>query len=227
MGYYKTIVCLANSTKKNGYCIAGKVWEKGQKAEWIRPVSHRSSRELSKKERCYDDKSEPNLLDIIIVPCEKSSPEPHQRENHLIDPHYYWEKEGSLAWEDLQQFVDSPESLWQTGNHSYSGKNNRVPEGEVTGDSLLLISVKDITLRVGVKAPEYPDSRRVVRGYFYYGGVAYLMDVTDPFIEQHYLAQPDGDYSIKKPLLCISLSDPYKGHCYKLITSILDKERFL
>ena len=44
---YKTIICLANSRKKGGYCIAGKEIVNHQVTpKWIRPVSDTESGEL-------------------------------------------------------------------------------------------------------------------------------------------------------------------------------------
>jgi hypothetical protein len=226
MGYNKIIICLANSRKKSGRCIAGKIRDKGRNREWVRPVSHRPSRQLLKQERCYEDKSEPNLLDIILVPLKNFSPLPHQRENHLINTDYYWQKENVLAWKDLSQLLDSPASLWQPNYHSYSGLNDRIPEQLAGGDSLYLIALGKLVVKVGKKAPEYSDSKRKVQGNFSYKGIKYRIDVTDPIIEDQFLAKPDGSYTIKDPILCISLGDPYNKFCYKLIAAVLFEERF-
>ena len=80
---------------------------------------------------------------------------------------------------------------------------------------------------MGLKAPEYPDSKRAVRGEFTYRNVNYRIDVTDPFIESHYLQQSDGQYDIAHPVLCLSLGDPFQGYYYKLIAAVLYPERFL
>ena len=157
--------------------------------------------------------------------CDSHQPLSHQRENHVIDPDSYWKKQGRLPWEDIQAWIDTPNTLWNLGQRSYSGLNNRVATGQENGTSLYLISVERLRLLVGRKTPEYPDSKRAVRGEFVYRGTNYRMDVTDPVVESKYLLQADGQYDILRPVLCISLGDPYKGYFYKLIAAVLYPER--
>ena len=71
----KRIVCLANSRKMSGRCIAGKeLLEDGRVGGWIRPVSDREDEEVSEFERQYDDGAEPRILDVIDVPVLNSLP---------------------------------------------------------------------------------------------------------------------------------------------------------
>lgn len=224
MVYVKTIVCFANSRKIAGRCIAGKEWENEQPGEWIRPVSSRSTHEISEEERRYQDGRTPQLLDILQVPCNAPQPLHHQRENHVIDSGYYWVKTGQLPCSDIHSWLDNPANLWVTGQSSYSGVNNRVAVGQENGISLYLVQVECLRLLVGRKTQDYPDSKRAVRGQFKYNGVAYLMDVTDPNVEKNFLALDDGEYDIPNPVLCISLGDPYQEFYYKLIAAILCSE---
>lgn len=226
MKYSKTIVCFANSRKTSGRCIAGKEWRDGNPGEWVRPVSTRPTHEIAEEERRYEDGRDPQLLDIVLVPCESHQPLAYQRENHVIDPTDYWTPRGTLAWKNIASWFDKPNTLWGTGQSSYTGLHNRVAIGQEDGSSLYLISVERLRLLVGRKAPEYHDSKRAVRGEFSYRGTTYRMDVTDPAIEQKYLGQTDGQYELTKPVLCVSLGDPYQGYFYKLLAGVLYAERF-
>ena len=60
----KTIVCLANSYKHGGRCIAGIDIDNGQ---WIRLHGNSTDGALCACEYMLDDGSEPRLLDVIEV----------------------------------------------------------------------------------------------------------------------------------------------------------------
>lgn len=171
MTYTKTMLCLANSRKTSGRCIAGKEWNNGNPGSWFRPVSSRATHEISEEERRFQNGQDSKLLDIISIPCSKPQPSPYQGENHLIDPKYYWEKVGSVNWRDLDQWLDHPASLWNNGESSYAFLNNRVQEGYAGDTSLYLVAVESLEVLVGPKSEQFP--KRIVRGQFTYQGVQY------------------------------------------------------
>ena len=97
----KRIVCLANSRKLNGRCVAGKeILEDGNIGRWVRPVSARKSEEVSEYERQYEDGGEPRVLDVIDVPLLSARPKNYQQENWLLDPDRYWERVCHVSWTD-------------------------------------------------------------------------------------------------------------------------------
>ena len=91
----KRIVCLANSRKLSGRCVAGK--EIGTNC-WIRPVSDRENGEVSEYERQYEDGTDPLVLDIIDVPLLNAQPKDFQQENWLLDPDQYWRRVRRVRW---------------------------------------------------------------------------------------------------------------------------------
>ena len=85
MSIVKHIVCLANSRKLHGRCIAGKELRDERSIGWLRPVSAREHEEVSEYECQYLDGSDPQVLDILQVPLLAARPKGYQQENWLLD----------------------------------------------------------------------------------------------------------------------------------------------
>jgi hypothetical protein len=67
--YKKTIVCLANSIKDNGRCIAGREVLANRYGGWIRPVSDRATAELSLAEYGIGTINAPSFWTSLKSPC--------------------------------------------------------------------------------------------------------------------------------------------------------------
>lgn len=226
MSYSKKIVCLANSRKISGRCIAGKELLEGNYNEWIRPVSKRATGEISEYEKRFEDGEHPHVLDIITIPFVEHRPHNYQQENHLIDDGYYWEKEGTLSLSELPKVVDAvPDELWLNGYSSYNGINDRIPEPEANRleSSLLLIQPDTLTISVEIEGAEFDNGKRKVRAIFTHNNHQYKLAVTDPRIESHFLKNEDGQYEVNvgEVYMCISIGEPYNDYCYKLVASII------
>lgn len=227
MGYRRTIVCLANSRKRLGRCVAGKEADRPGFGGWIRAVTIRETGEVYPDERRYAGRAEPELLDIASI--EFTEPRPHgcQSENHLIDCRTQWVREGRLCWNDLDEALDrEPDHLWLDGRKSWNGVNDRMPlaHADTLSDSLRLIEPVNLVLYVGEEGVGMGKPRRRVRAGFRFGREYYLLAVTDPVIEREYLGRRDGEYSISTARLCISISEPFEGNCYKLVAGIMQPE---
>jgi hypothetical protein len=224
--YTKTIICVANSRKISGRCIAGKEIGRGKVGSWVRPVSERSTGELSEEDRRFQDGQDPKLLDVIRVPMVEPRPHGYQTENHLIDDRYYWTKEREASWDDLKSALDSASGpLWDNSSSSYSGLHDRVEEAVANGlgTSLRLIEVANLKIMVRVEGAEFGNGKRKIRGRFTIDGSEYWLAVTDPVIERKYLAGKDGEFNLGSAILCISLGEPYGGYAYKLIAGVFLK----
>jgi putative nucleic acid modification protein with dual OB domain len=220
----KRFVCLANSRKLYGRCIAGRELVADVPGEWIRPVSNREHEEVSEYERQYVDGGDPRVLDIIDVPLLGPRVKSYQSENWLLDPKRYWRKVGEFRRDDLSLLVDPPCILWLNGHGTYSGRNDCVPAEDAgkVGSSLKLIAVPDgLKLRVYKPGEARGDPKRRVQAHFSFGGVGYRLWVTDPLIESAYLAQLDGMYALGPSYLTISLGEPWHGNCYKFVAAII------
>src|ERR1700731_102602 len=129
--YVKKIICLANSRKDSGRCVAGKELAGDKLGGWIRPVSERPTGEVSEEERRFENGQDPKPLDIIAIPMIQARPHNFQSENHLIDDQYYWAKEGQATWDQIRAAIDRiPGPLWDNSSpDTHNGVNDRVEEG--------------------------------------------------------------------------------------------------
>ncbi|MBM3752803.1 MAG: hypothetical protein FJW38_02335 [Acidobacteria bacterium] len=138
MNSARRLVCLANSRKPDGRCIAGKSLTGG---EWIRPVSARLGAELTSAEcRCVDGCA-PALLDVIDIPLSRADPRGHQRENYLIAAGPKWSRIGKVTWQEALALVDDADVLWVNDFSTTDGRNDRVPPENIGSceNSLALI----------------------------------------------------------------------------------------
>lgn len=223
----KRIVCLANSRKLAGRCIAGREWiEEHGAGSWVRPVSARENQEVSEYERQYKDGSDPRVLDIVNIPVLGPQSKDYQTENWLLDPGYYWEKIGVFSLRDMPELVDPIAPLWINGQSTYHGWNDKILLESVdsVSNSLRLIHVKRLNLAVFNPGEAFDNPKRRVQGQFIHAGTGYKLWVTDPGYERAYLAKPNGIYNIGECYLTISLGEPFEGACYKLIAAIIRAE---
>lgn len=223
MGYSKTIVCLANSRKLSGRCIAGREVADDRFGAWVRPVSTRATREVSEEERWYENGDDPKLLDLVKIQLLQHEPEQHQQENHVFDDGYYWEKTGRVSWQFVQDAVEFPDQLWENLSESNSGKNDQVDvdRAELISASRYLIKPENLSiLLVSTRS-----SKRQVRAQFQFQSTNYNLAVTDPVIECYCRAKGTEVTPVHDALLCLSLSEPLNGFFYKLVAGVITSKR--
>ncbi|MHC1729000.1 MAG: DNA helicase RecQ [Syntrophobacteraceae bacterium] len=215
------IVCLANSRKYSGRCIAGKELLPDGIGNWIRPVSGIGTGELSPSEITLKEGRAPELLDILVLHLGEECPHFYQTENRVAaDTH--WSREGAIPKYRLPELCDGVEKLWINGHHSQSGMNDRVPmeiANEKITSSLLFIRASDFCVIVG---EDIRGLRRIL-AEFRYNGVQYRLPVTDPIAEASYMSKDPGRYceETAEVFLTVSISEPYGGFCYKLVAAII------
>lgn len=224
MPYSKTILCLANSRKLQGRCVAGREMGADGLGRWVRPVSKQPGGELSASNRQYEGAIEPSLGDIITIPIIKVQEKSYQSENHIIDETKYWLKSGQATFADMAAAVErDPDKLWINGHNSFHGMNDKIPLDLacLLPSSLRLIEAKNIRLRVQAEQAIFGDNQLKVRAYFAMAEVDYALTVTDPTIQDQCVAAGSGWYDLGDALLCLSLSEPLRGFVYKLVAGII------
>lgn len=224
--YSRRVICLANSYKHGGRCIAGRVYGNGSVGEWVRPVSMREGRELSRAECRYGPlRGEVAVGDIADVQLVRSAPGNHQPENHEIAGRGGWRKIGRATWTLLYacQDVDSP-SFWADFGSSSRGLADRIPMAvaPTLGASLQLIHLRNLELLVRAG---FNGVGREIRARFIHLGREYVLKVTDPVICDFMKKRPFGVYPIGMALLCISITEPWDGFVYRLVATIITPRR--
>jgi len=223
MSYTKTIVCLANSRRPDGWCVAGKeVLGGGRFGEWVRPVNTQNDDAISAGEMKLDDGKRPRLLDVITVPLVEHVPKRHQPENHQIDSGRPWTKRGVLGKHELPALVDEAYDIWRIRKDC---QNDRIWESCINevNKSLLLIRPESLTINASEK----------VRANFRHHGENYSMSVTDSVAEARYAAKKpvtEARYQIATDgvYLCLSVAgNPFQprgsqGRSYfKIVAAII------
>jgi len=217
----RDIICLANSRKYSGRCIAGKVLDGGRVGEWIRPVAQNETGELSVEEIQYMDGNVPRLLDIMTVSLGRRHPHAYQTENYLVDGRT-WQRTGVFPASRLHELCDTVDTLWVNGFSSASGSNDRMPE-ELTRQQIRSSLVFVQPERAEIIVEEGPQLLKRLRTRFLYRGQEYSLPVTDPVIESRYFNHDIGRYPIAEApvYFTISIGEPFEGFCYKLVAGIV------
>ncbi|RIH85523.1 dual OB domain-containing protein [Calidithermus roseus] len=231
MPVVKRILCLANSRKMSGRCVAGREVLVSAPGPWIRPVSARPTEEVSEDERQYQDGSDPRVLDIIDVPLIRHQPHGCQKENWLLDPDYYWTKVGQVGWAELLRYVEDPETLWANTRSTYNGANDEILQADADAlpNSLFLIHIPTLELRVFESGGAFGKPKRRVQASFEYRRIRYALWVTDPVIERDYKDRADGTYMLGECCLTVSLGELFQKQngerCrYKLVAAVIQRE---
>lgn len=220
------IICLANSRKLQGRCVAG-LRTDGQ--GWVRPVGRSLDGTLYSNSYIHDRGAEAALLDVLRIPVTGARPEPHQPENWLL---------GSGRWRlvdriplqvaasVLQPFLArGPTLLGNVGDRIAFEPFNRRPATA----SLALVEPASIEWRITRGAR----GNRQTRVRFSFRESSYDLSVTDPVMERRLGGLPEGPHSVRaagfdplsRLILTVSLGEPFKGDCYKLVAGVLVLDR--
>lgn len=218
------VLCLANSLKHRGRCVAGIDLETG---EWIRPVAGTTHGELHPEHYMLRAGGVPRVLDVIRMPLERAAPLTHQPENWLI---------AASPWQLVQRPLASQRmallhSHLSAGPKLFGDSGHRIAlrdlEERPATASLALIEPEG--LQWFVERSQYNAKRP--RAHFALGNAFYDLPVTDPawmpaFRELDHGLHPAracGLPSDGKLLLTISLGDEFEadGYCYKLVAGLV------
>ncbi len=212
-----SIICLANSYKEGGRCVAGiechqgiAVWNENDKPKWIRPISLMSPHGEIEALQTYKLK----LLDIVEFDMVKPIPQGYQVENVVFMPSTF-KLLDKFDPRGLEGLCDQYQPLLFGNN----GKAVSVEEAALLSESLTLIRVSEFQ----IYEKKYQESREkpAVRLNFTFNGCTYDLPITDPVFLQEYRFDKNFLKDAKLLYLCLSLGVLYEGLHYKLVAGII------
>lgn len=220
---YVRLLCLANSRKVGGCCLAGKEVRRGGFGRWVRPVTTLPQGEIPAS--LVPPGVGPRSL--IEVPLLGARAHPVQPENWLLDTDRPIRILGPVVPGALERAVDEIGGpLWVNGHSSGKGLNDHVPveEAAACGFSLALIRPDRAAFRV--RPPFSPQDPPQVRVRFGHGGEEYDLAVTDPVWEQRVIHSVGAGSArvLIRPHLCLSLGEEFHGWHYKLVAGVIPAE---
>ena len=215
------MICLANSKKLGGRCVAGLGWDGKKYSVWIRPVSTYGKGELSFEYR-YSDNTEAQLLDVVDLTLLKPNPHGCHSEDFFVDGTKKWKLRERLTYKSILPLVESATTLWVNGQNTANGTNDKLDEVVASSlkNSLKLIKPVQMTMAATLEW-----GKRKVRGTFQLGSMHYILSITDPRIEQEFGSYEVGaSREVSDPILCISISEVLDAQsaCYKLIAGVIE-----
>lgn len=220
----RRMVCLANSYKNSGRCVAGIELTNDGLGQWIRPISNRPGRSINTIEQTCTDGSVCAALDVLDIDFGAPTPDGYQSENVLITPGLRWRKIGEVTAQDLEPALHHGEApLWPFTNDSYNGRHDRIAAQHLPqiGSSLALVRPEQAAIRV---FPKFNDADKLdVRVRFAWGGEVNDLKLTDPQMLEVCQREGKGNYEVANPLMCISIGEVFapQNAAYKLVAGLI------
>ena len=206
--YRKTIVCLANSKKNGGRCVAAREWNDDQPGDWIRPVSNKRGEELPIS-WLKGKGGDPFPLEKYKISLSGPTHNIHQPENWLFDEADRWMFRGCVRWDDLHKMADPVADMWGLGHSSHYGMNDIIDSKEKVNSTLRLVRVPEMQLSVFWYRTVDLERKRQVRARFMYNNQEYGLKVTDAYFDKELKKMGVGEYEIDECYVTISIVGPY------------------
>ncbi len=208
-----TFVCLANSNKEKGRCIAGIEIQDGKprlvdgKPKWIRPVCNTLHGEIPSHLVWYV-----KLLDIIEINVTAQVPEGFQSENNRFDTDSI-QVIGSYPASSL------PALSFSTNDLIFGNNGRAVSDEEIISPAHSLMLVKITAFKIFRNT--YSGNRNSqVRMRFTYRDSEYDFPVTDPVFVDRYRLDKDILANKDSIYITVSLGILFEGLHYKLVAAV-------
>lgn len=208
-------VCLANSYKEGGRCVAGIMLDKrnnpimeGGLPKWIRPVSDTEHGEISEEMVAHF-----NLLDILELKVENYVGEGYQSENATFEEDSI-QKIGTFDVGRLNKLCDErPALLASTAKAIHQDHIHR------HSHSLTLVGVKDF--EAYEQESEHHPGKQSLRLSFTHEHNQYDFPITDPIFKYNYQYKADYLDNVEQMLLTLSVGLPLNAFHFKLVAGVI------
>jgi hypothetical protein len=206
-------VCLANSYKEGGRCVAGIVLENGRpvmqngKPKWIRPVCETAHGEVP-----TNLVSHINLLDIVEIDVTSNVPDSYQSENVLFDTNAI-KVVGKFSLSNLSNLCDNS----QTTLFGNRGGAVTPENAQLLSNSLRMIKVTNFNVVEKIYA-DNPNPK--LRLSFAFSGNTYEIPITDPAFLDAYRANKNLLSNSSNVFVVMSLGVLHQNWHSKLVAAI-------
>lgn len=208
------LVCLANSERPGGRCIAGIDLESG---DWIRPVPRDS--DAVPDSRCFIEGRFLAVLDVIEMDLVRPKDVPrYQRENRTVK-NWNWSIHGRFRRADLLQYCDATSPILHSADDRVSPEvlNQLSPE---QWKSLQLVRPRALQFE-----RDYWDERRWRARFRDAPDNEYYLKVTDPAVTRRL---EGGETVSRESILTVSMAKPWTPGsskpelCYKIVAAVIE-----
>lgn len=218
----RKLVCLANSRKRSGRCVAGFDREAGA---WIRPIPDTEDGTVPTSGTILDNSQELKVLDLFEVELVRARPDEIQPENHVFSD-TTWTTAGRLG---ATEAVDLLEEIADAGPKLFGSAGDRVAPDELLGPHGSLTVVEPEGVRWELDTGFF--NRPRLRAHFRVSGQPYDLVVTDPEFFKRFSGWSLGYYDRDAPGIgehdriwfTVSLTEPFEatGDCFKLVAAVI------
>ena len=210
-------ICLANSFKEGGRCIAGIELDENDnlvivegRPKWIRPICDSPHGEVP-----THLVSHLNILDIIEIEVTGTQQANYQSENVLFRQNSI-RKISTFNKENLSILCDNR-------NLIFGNRGKAVSEEAITNLNYSLMFIKTNKFEVIGKTYEDTPNRTQLRLVFSYNDNQYDFPITDPVFLHQYQTNPDFMEHFQEVFISLSLGVVWKDWYYKLVAGIIFK----
>ena len=205
------MLCMANSRKPGGRCIAGLLDDR----TWIRPVPTPEGGAVAASQCKLSEGRQVQQLDVVRLDIEQQVPLPHQPENRLMSKNQPWLLLRTQSADKIASFLKNCE---YNGDSLFGTKSDKVSRSQIENQG-----VDESLLLIRATRPRFYWKTNQLRVIFVHARAEYDLSVTFDLETGE-----DGRRSSSEWWLTVSLGDPWaerNNDCYKLVAGAIKVPR--